>query len=214
MGTPQFFEIPSTGIYRSPDGSVSYYYAEGAIIPMSLAIALGIDGAAYVDPPVFDPSERSAIEAEILAKIADTDSELYAALSSLGGGGGGVGSQVQMILPPVGASTNIDICVARIPVTGTIESLVYIPSGDMGGDTSNWRRMEFRVVGPGTGGIGGNDIGEFWTNTVGAIPRGSANSIDLWNTTATEGDQLWFKDIGVGTGTTLGGVLVLTIEPS
>lgn len=213
MSTPQFFEIPSTGIYRSPDGSVSYYYAEGAIIPMALAIALGIEGAGYVDPPVFDPSERSAIEAEILAKLADTDSELYAAISALGGGGGASGS-LQSIVPAVAASTNINICVFTIPVTGTIASLKFVPNADMGGDTNNWRKLEFRVVEPGTGGIGGNDIGELWTNTAQPIPKGSVNSIDLWNTTATTGHQFWFKDTGVGTGTSGGGLLLLDIEPS
>lgn len=78
MGTPQFFEIPSTGIYRSPDGSVSYYYAEGAIIPMALAIALGIEGAAYDAVPVFDAAQVAAIEA------------LVAEGGGGGGGGGGV----------------------------------------------------------------------------------------------------------------------------
>lgn len=65
MGTPQFFEIPSTGTYRTPDGRVSYFFLEGAMIPMSLAIALGIEGAAYDTIPEFTTAQQSAIIALI-----------------------------------------------------------------------------------------------------------------------------------------------------
>jgi hypothetical protein len=67
MSTPQFFEIPSTGTYRLTDGTAAYQFTEGDMIPMSLAIALGIDGAAYDAVPVFDAEE----EAEIQAIIAE-----------------------------------------------------------------------------------------------------------------------------------------------
>lgn len=65
MGTPQFFEIPSTGTYRTTDGRASYFFIEGAMIPMYLAIALGLPGAGYDAMPVFNSAEQAAIVALI-----------------------------------------------------------------------------------------------------------------------------------------------------
>lgn len=72
--TPTTFTITESGTYRTTDGRAAYWFEAGTIIPMYLAIALGIEGAGYVASPVFNSDQTAAINELINAS---------------GGGGGG-----------------------------------------------------------------------------------------------------------------------------
>lgn len=48
---PQMFTVPSSAVYRSADGSKSYQYYTGDVVPMELAVELQMSGA-YLVPDV------------------------------------------------------------------------------------------------------------------------------------------------------------------
>lgn len=58
---PQTFAVPSTGFFKTADGKQSFYFTEGTIIPMYLAIAMGMPGAGYTPVTEFSSAQQAAI---------------------------------------------------------------------------------------------------------------------------------------------------------
>lgn len=67
--TPQTYTIAETGTYRTTDGRRSFYLVAGTVIPMSLAIDMGLDGAGYVTPPVYSTAQIERIN-ELIVQYA------------------------------------------------------------------------------------------------------------------------------------------------
>lgn len=62
MVAQTYYTIPSSGVYRSPDGRENYWFYEDDLIPMELAVRMGMDGATLPDPdPYFTADEQAAI---------------------------------------------------------------------------------------------------------------------------------------------------------
>jgi hypothetical protein len=62
VSTPQTYTITEDGRYATTDGSEVYTFTAGTVIPMSLAIDMGLEGAGYDDPVWFTANEEAAID--------------------------------------------------------------------------------------------------------------------------------------------------------
>jgi hypothetical protein len=61
VSTPQTYTITETNEYSTTDGSKRFTFTAGTVIPMSLAIEMGLEGAGYDDPVWFTENEETAI---------------------------------------------------------------------------------------------------------------------------------------------------------
>jgi hypothetical protein len=61
VSTPQTYTITETNEYSTTDGSKRFTFTAGTVIPMSLAIEMGLEGAGYDDPVYFTDNEQAAI---------------------------------------------------------------------------------------------------------------------------------------------------------
>jgi hypothetical protein len=62
VSTPQTYTITETNEYSTTDGSKRFTFTAGTVIPMSLAIDMGLTGAGYDDPVYFTANEQAAID--------------------------------------------------------------------------------------------------------------------------------------------------------
>jgi hypothetical protein len=63
VSTPQTYTITSTDEYSTLDGSKRFTFTAGTVIPMSLAIEMGLTGAGYDAPVYFTEAETAVITA-------------------------------------------------------------------------------------------------------------------------------------------------------
>jgi hypothetical protein len=61
VSTPQTYTITETNEYSTTDGSKRFTFTAGTVIPMSLAIEMGLEGAGYDDPVWFTENQTAAI---------------------------------------------------------------------------------------------------------------------------------------------------------
>jgi hypothetical protein len=61
MSTPTTYTVPQSKVWLSPDGKDSFWFYAGDVIPMALAIRMGMPGAGYADGPYFSAQEQQAI---------------------------------------------------------------------------------------------------------------------------------------------------------
>ncbi|MCB1512452.1 MAG: hypothetical protein KDJ36_16250, partial [Hyphomicrobiaceae bacterium] len=85
--TPTTYTMLSTGTFRMTDGSAAYRFTAGDIIPMQLAIALGLPGAGYTERSVFNATEEAEIvsltETDLLTSLADSESDVAGAVETI-----------------------------------------------------------------------------------------------------------------------------------
>jgi hypothetical protein len=140
--TPQFFTIEQTGTYRSTDGRSAYRLTAGSVIPMSLAIDLGIEGAGYSPILRFDPAKRARIVALVdeLNVEEPASDPLIESIAVLGGGSAG---QVNL---PSGIQEG-DLLVA-LAYWGS-EAVEPIPGFTViasGGEAWDWYITQYRIA--------------------------------------------------------------------